>query len=112
MYHERLKILLRELGISQRQFALQIGIDAGYFSRILSGKAIPSSKILLLIESVFNVNKEWMENGSGEIFSSKRVPAVKKQILQTLDELSEEQLRAVLAFIKYLSDITDGSDLQ
>ena len=52
MIHERLKILLKELGISQRQFALAINLDPGYFSRIIQGKVTPPDRILLLLSLI------------------------------------------------------------
>ena len=77
MVHERLKILLKELNISQRQFAMKIHLDTGYFSKIIHGKVNPPDRILLLIENVFHVNKEWLENGQGEIFSDQDMPLAK-----------------------------------
>lgn len=102
MLCDRLKILLKELNISQRQFAMKIDLDPAYFSRILRGTATPPKRILLLIESVFNVNKQWLEKGEGEIFSNYGLSLAKKQILETIDALSDEQILVVSAFIKYL----------
>ena len=51
MIHDRLKILLNELNISQRQFATKINLDPGYFSKIMRGKVNPPDRILLLIEN-------------------------------------------------------------
>lgn len=104
MIHERLKILLNELNISQRQFALKINLDPGYFSKIMHGKVNPPDRILLLIENVFSVNKEWLENGQGEIFSDQGVPLAKRQVLESIDTLSDEQVHAVSAFIRYLTE--------
>ena len=73
MISERLKILLDELHISQRQFAMKINLDPGYFSKIMHGKVTPPDRILLLIENVFHVNKDWLENGQGEIFSNQGI---------------------------------------
>ncbi len=106
MIYERLKILLKELGISQRQFAMKINLDAGYFSRIMQGKVNPPSRILLLIENIFNVNKNWLENGEGEIFSTQGSLA-KRQVLESIDTLSDEQVNAVSSFIKYLTKKED-----
>lgn len=104
MVCDRLKILLNELNISQRQFAMKINLDAGYFSKIMRGKVNPPDRILLLIENVFNVNKDWLENGQGEIFSNQGISLAKKQILESIDALSDEQVNAVSSFIKYLTD--------
>ena len=102
MICDRLKILLDELNISQRQFAMKINLDAGYFSKIMRGKVNPPDRILLLIENVFNVNKDWLENGQGGIFSNQGVSLAKKQVLESIDSLSDEQVNAVSSFIKYL----------
>lgn len=109
MINERLKILLKRLGLSQRQFALRINLDPGYLSRILQGKVIPSTRILLLISSVFQVNRRWLETGEGEIFSTSDVSALKQQLLSTIDTLDDEQVKATLSFVKYLQEF-DRSD--
>ena len=104
MVCDRLKILLDELNISQRQFAMKINLDAGYFSKIMRGKVNPPDRILLLIENVFNVNRDWLENGQGEIFSNQGISLAKKQVLESVDSLSDEQVSAVSSFIKYLTE--------
>lgn len=104
MIGERLKILLKELGISQRQFAMKINLDAGYFSRIMQGKVNPPDRILLLIENVFHVNKNWLEHGEGDIFSAQGISLAKKHVLESIEALNDEQVNAVSAFIKYLTE--------
>ena len=98
MICDRLKILLDELNISQRQFAIKINLDPGYFSRIVQGKVNPPDRILLLIENVFNVSKDWLENGQGEIFSNHGISLAKKQVLESIDSLNDEQVNAVSSF--------------
>ena len=105
MISERLKILLKELGLSQRQFAIKINLDAGYISRIMQGKVNPPDRILLLIENVFNVNKNWLENGEGEIFCDKGISLLKKQTLEIIDTFNNEQIKAVLAFVHSLGEL-------
>lgn len=104
MVSDRLKILLETLHISQRQFAQKINLDAGYFSRIMQGKVIPPDRILLLIENVFHVNKKWLEEGEGEMFLSQGISLNKKHVLELIDTLNDEQIKAVAAFIKYLTE--------
>ena len=104
MICDRLKILLDKLNISQRQFAIKINLDPGYFSRIIQGKVNPPDRILLLIENVFNVSKDWLENGQGEIFSNQGISLAKKQVLESIDSLNDEQVNAVSSFIKYLTE--------
>ena len=103
MLHERLKILIQELHISQRQFALKINLDPGYFSRIVHGKATPPDRILLLIENIFQVNRNWLEKGEGEMFIDRDISLAKKQVLESIDTLSDNQVYAVSSFIRYLT---------
>ena len=44
----------------------------------MRGKVNPPDRILLLIENVFNVNKDWLENEEGDIFSNQGVSLTKK----------------------------------
>ena len=103
MISDRLKILLKELNMSQRQFAIMIDINEGYFSRVIQGKSQPSSKLLSIIEKTFKVNIQWLEHGEGEIFTSNE-SLNKKKIIAILDTLNEDQLIAVSSFIKYLTE--------
>lgn len=102
MINERLKALLKELNLSQRQFALKINLDAGYFSRIVRGKVNPPDRILLLIENVYHVNKKWLEQGEGEIFSGGGISPARKRVMDLIDTLSDEQINAVISFVRYL----------
>lgn len=104
MVCDRLQLLIQELHISQRQFAKKINLDPGYFSRIVRGKDDPPDRILLLIENVFHVNKSWLENGEGDMFTYEGSSLAKKQILESINTLSDEQVKAVSAFIKYLTE--------
>ena len=104
MINDRLKILLSELRLSQRQFALKINLDPGYFSRIIQGKVTPPDRILLLIENVFHVNPQWLESGEGPVFVSQGRSRAKQQVLETLDLLSDEQVKAVSSFIRSLTE--------
>lgn len=108
MIATQLKELINQLGLSQRQFALKIDLDPGYLSRILQGKATPPARILILIENVFNVNRKWLEFGTGETFTNQGVPFVKKQVLAIIDTLDERQLEALKAFLTYLKNETDA----
>lgn len=102
MLHDRLKCLLTELDLSQRQFAMKLNLNPGYFSRIIHGKSIPPERILLLIESVFLVNRKWLVDGSGPIFKDSGLSKTRRQVLDLIRDLDEEQVKAVLAFLQYL----------
>lgn len=99
----QLKILLKELNMTQRQFAAKISLDPGYFSRIMQGKVNVPDRLLLLIETLFNVNRNWLVKGEGEMFTS-GISLIKKQVIELIDTLTDDQIEAVSSFIKYLND--------
>lgn len=77
---ERLKTLRKEYlnGISQDRFAEMIGTSGAAISRYESSdRAIPNS-IILSICREFNVNREWLETGEGEMFIAKESDTLKK----------------------------------
>ena len=60
---------------------------------------------------VFNTQKKegyhlghQLKNIKEEIFSDHGVPLAKRQILESIDTLSDEQVHAVSAFIRYLTE--------
>lgn len=108
MLNERLKLLLKDLHMSQRQFAMKINLDAGYFSRIIQGKVNPPDRILLLIENVFHINPKWLEEGIGEMYSEQGISLARKQVLESIEFLNDEQIKAVSSFIRYLTEDTEN----
>lgn len=109
--YTRLKLLIQELGLTQRQFAQKIYLDPGYLSRILQGKIQPPERILLLIEKTFHVNPQWLRTGEGDIFAESELSSEKRRLLAAIDELDESQLQALSAFLRYLKEERKASDL-
>jgi transcriptional regulator with XRE-family HTH domain len=70
--NKRIKELRTILQISQRQFAKQIFISQSSYGEIETGTRNVNGRILQLICSQFNVNKEWITNGAGEMFNSQK----------------------------------------
>ena len=109
--YTRLKLLIQELGLTQRQFVQKIYLDPGYLSRILQGKIQPPERILLLIEKTFHVNPQWLRTGEGDIFAESELSSEKRRLLAAIDELDESQLQALSAFLRYLKEERKASDL-
>lgn len=104
MIANNLKKVINELGISQRQFAMRIGTDPGYISKMLNDKVEINERMLLLIENVFNVNRRFLEFGEGEMFKTAPAPSTKDKILGIIDTLDENQINSVAAFLKFLKE--------
>lgn len=65
---ERLKQLRKTLDITQQEFADRIGIKRNSYANYETGRNTPIDAIILSICREFNVNEEWIRNGTGEMF--------------------------------------------
>ena len=68
--HERLKEIRTALNLSIREFAKYIYLSHGSYGEVELGNRRPNNRLIQLISSRFNVNKEWILKGEGEMFSS------------------------------------------
>lgn len=64
----RVKALLKAIGVKQVDFAKTIGIDQTHLSQICNGKRPLTSGMALRIAEAAKCSKEWLESGTGEMF--------------------------------------------
>jgi len=65
----RLHELRRKLGISQGKFAEKMGVKQNTWSNIENGTNPCSERYINLVCLTFNVRKEWLVNGQGEMLA-------------------------------------------
>lgn len=65
---ERVKEIRKVLGLSGEKFGEQLGVSRAAISNIEKGKRDLTDQMFLSICREFNVNEEWLRNGSGEMF--------------------------------------------
>lgn len=66
---ERLRILRKELDMTQQEFAEKLGIKRSTMATYESGRNEPIDAVISLICHEFNVNKSWLRTGTGEMFT-------------------------------------------
>lgn len=68
--NQRLKFIINELKLTQKDFAYRLGIQPGSLSDILRAKGGMkiSSAVKYKLNKSLHVNIEWLENGTGEAF--------------------------------------------
>lgn len=114
----RVKILRQTLGLSQTDFGIKIGVTRGVIYNLDSGITQLRDPLLSLICSVFNVRREWLETGSGEMFeqpdteapfynavgsiSNDEPDSFRKRFVVALAELDDAELDAMERFIRSL----------
>lgn len=65
--NERIRTLRDALGLTQKEFGEKIGLKQNTVAVIESGKRETSDQTILAICRAFNVNEEWLRNGTGEM---------------------------------------------
>lgn len=65
---ERIRILRKQLKLSQEAFGERIGVSKGVIVNIELERAPVKDLTLKMICRTFNVNPLWLENGEGEMF--------------------------------------------
>jgi transcriptional regulator with XRE-family HTH domain len=66
---KRVKMIRKELRISQKDFANKINISGSYLSEIEAGKSKPGYDFLFNISKICNVSLAYVLHGVGEIFT-------------------------------------------
>jgi transcriptional regulator with XRE-family HTH domain len=89
-FRSRLKFLRKELDKNQSEVAKLLGVTPGYMSKLENGGKIPSEQFIISICRAFNVSREWLESGEGEMWildnrdESGRTTPVWHEILRSL----------------------------
>lgn len=67
---ERLKFLRDELGLNQTEFSDKLNVTSTTISKIEKGQRNLTDRMMNDICREFMVNKEWLMNGTGDMFIS------------------------------------------
>lgn len=64
----RLRLIRKQLGMTQEQLAQRLGIGKAALSMIETGKASLSTRNKNILVQDFNINIEWLDTGKGRMF--------------------------------------------
>lgn len=107
---DRIKLILQENKLKQKQFASEIGVSESYISILLKKPDINLSQSLAaLIEEKYGYNADWVLNGTEpklkQISKNKSLSELHQKALSQLEKMNDEQVRAILAFINSLEEV-------
>lgn len=107
---DRIRLILQENKLKQKQFAYEIGVSESYISMLLKKPNINLSQSLAsLIEEKYGYNAEWILNGIEpklkQVRKNKTLSELHQKALAQLEKMSDEQVKAVLAFINSLDEL-------
>ena len=66
--NKRIKKLRNNLELTQQEFADRLHVKRGAIANYEVGRNEPTDAVISLICREFNVNEEWLRNGTGEMF--------------------------------------------
>ena len=102
--NERIKALRKVLGLSQDIFAEKLGLTKNYISLIENGNRNLSEQSVKVLCREFNVNEEWLRNGTGEMFlPTDRNADIARLTKQLLDEESDSFKNRLISILSNLS---------
>ncbi len=67
--NSRIKEIRKKEKLSQQKFADELGIARGNIAAYEVGKNSPSDAVISLICTKFNINREWILNGNGDMYN-------------------------------------------
>lgn len=65
---DRIRKLRKELDLTQQKFGERIGIKGNTIAQYENGRNEPIDAVVSLICREFNVNEQWLRDGTGEMF--------------------------------------------
>lgn len=88
--NERIKLLRKELGLTQNEFGEKIGLKKSAISQIENGSTSSNPRIVQLICTAFNISEKWLTEGKGDMYTSDEEAILDK--LAGIYDLSESQM--------------------
>ena len=85
--NERIKTLRKELKMTQDAFASKIGLSRNFIAQIEIGTKVPSARTISDICREFDVNENWLKDGTGEMFIEK---TKSEQIWKMLSDVTKD----------------------
>jgi len=93
---ERIRLVRKDHGLSQAEFAQRLRITRGHVSKLEIGQATPSEQLLALIELNFNLNWDWLETGEGDVYLAPHLDAVERDRQMKFYELLRDHVEIFL----------------
>jgi transcriptional regulator with XRE-family HTH domain len=101
----RIKAVRNALRLSQRAFCRGIFLSQGFYAQIESGIKKANERIYELISTKYNVNKDWLLTGKGEMFSGPAPDVELEQLIEIYRELDPLFREYIMLQIKQLLDV-------
>jgi len=96
---DRIKEFRKCLGLTQTEFANQIGISRSAVTKLESGENVPSDQSIKLMCTYWGLNEEWVRTGNGRMFLPKDRHAEIGKLVADLSTRHDDDFRVRLVNI-------------
>lgn len=108
--NDRFRFILKETGLSQKDFADRIKRSRGEIANIVYDKVTPKDKIIEAVCDEFSVDRTWLETGIGEPFREKSQEEHIAEVLGGVLAGSEQSKARLIRAVANLPDeLTDAA---
>lgn len=66
---ERIRLIRHSCKMTQKEFSASLGIVQGFLCSVEIGKKTPSDTLLIALQHLYEINPDWLQSGSGEMFA-------------------------------------------
>ena len=105
---DRMKMIISECGLKQKEFAKNINVTDSYISKVLRDESGMSNSTALLIERLYGYSKNWIITGQEPKMIAghgRDLSSLQKKIIMDVEQMNDDELRALFAFIESLKKI-------
>jgi transcriptional regulator with XRE-family HTH domain len=104
---DRMRVVINESGLNQKDFAKSINVTDSYISKLLRDESGMANSMALLIEQLYGYSKEWILKGKDPKMLTGRghkMIGLQKKIISDVEQMNEGELLALSAFIDSLKN--------
>jgi transcriptional regulator with XRE-family HTH domain len=103
--NERIRLIRKNLRLTQTEFGKEIGCSQTAVAKYESGLVVPDQTVRILICQKFNVSETWLETGEGKpyreglipelVHALRQMPDVQAALERLLPAMTDDDLRAL-----------------
>jgi len=105
----RIKAVRKTLNISQRVFSQSIFLSHTFYANIETGRRNPNERVYELICNKYNINKDWLITGKGDMFSASPPDIELEQLVKMIQELDPLFREYIVQQIKLFANLHRNS---
>lgn len=105
---ERVRIIRKELNLTQTEFAERICITQSHLASNETGKRQVTDRTVQLVCNEFGVNEQWLRTGEGDMFSAENTSLVRQLAEKfNLSETGENIIRLFCQLDQHSRDVIE-----